>query len=598
MGTPRHSAKTSCGMVAIRHAPGTVAKVSDTTPNDLERAIALIALEQGVLTPAAAVEVIRAGRASGDVLAQLRAAVDLTDLVKAIATARGIQFFDPYAGNPPFVFDNNVFRRADSQTLRRFSALPLVDANGGVVIAVANPDDLDMIDYLRSRYDKFALVLSPQQAVQSRITSYSAAEPDSGLLTQQPAPSTTTPSVRTQATTKSPVQEWLDRIFERAVSENASDVHMLMEDDGTMLLRFRVDGVLRPEAVPAGIRPTEAIGAILSRCETMDAANLREPQDGKFEFTADGRSIDARVGMLPQSHGPTVVVRILDSSSLRAGLDEMGFTNEQVSLMRDAIQATQGTVLAAGPTGSGKSTTLYALLQEVDFLRKNVLTVENPVEYQIPMIGQTEIRDDLGDRSLTFSRALRSILRLDPDVILVGEVRDTHTAETAMHAAITGHLVLSTLHANTALGSYARLTNMGLPAYLVAEALTLVLYQRLLRKVHDCATMRPPNEAEINQLATIGLKPPEQVSDAVGCAGCSGVGYRGRLAAVEVLAPSSEMRDLVTQEAPAAQLTAQARADGFQPIHVNAYSHITAGRTTVGELFRSLPINDIKEEWA
>jgi len=382
------------------------------------------------------------------------------------------------------------------------------------------------------------------------------------------------------------MQEWLDAVLNRAVSENASDVHFMFNADKTLLLRFRVDGVLREQRVPPQIRAMEAVGSLLSRCETMDSANFREPQDGTFSFEAAGRPVDARVAMLPQSYGPTVVVRLLDSLNIRTRLDDMGFSRQQLQAMRAAMRQSQGTVLTVGPTGSGKSTTLYALLRETNAAEKNVLTVENPIEYRLPYIGQTEIRDGLGDRSLTFARSLRSILRLDPDVILVGEIRDKETAEVAMQAAITGHLVLSSLHANSALGAFPRLTNMGLPPYLPAEALSLVISQRLLRRVHECAEVGPPTREDLILFERFELPPPDQVRQPRGCPGCNSSGYRGRVAVVEVFTPSQKFRSLATTGAGIPELGRCAREEGFISIDRDALRHVAEGRTSVAEMLR------------
>ena len=221
-----------------------------------------------------------------------------------------------------------------------------------------------------------------------------------------------------------------------------------------------------------------------------------------------------------------------------------------------------------------------------------MLTVENPVEYRLPMIGQTEIRPGLGDRSITFPRALRTILRLDPDVILVGEVRDDETAEVAMQAAITGHLVLSTVHANSALAAFPRLMNMGLPAYLVAESLSVLISQRLLRRVHECARIDAPTPEEVAVLASMGLQAPAQVAHPVGCGTCNGSGYRGRIAAVEVLEPTPRLRELVVEAAALGALIEQATKDGFVPIIEDGLRHVAAGRTTVSEMIRVLSFEE------
>lgn len=583
-------------IMAVRGTRWTVLMVELSPPTDIERAVAVLALRHESVDAATAAHLIRQARSDDQktLAALLSATVREEVILRGVAKALGIRFYDMYATTSEFAFDEQVFEQADGNFLRRFSALPLVDKQGRVVIAVCNPGDVEMIDYLRSRYRNFSLVLSPRSQVQNKLAYYASADLALPSLQNLPAaPSTPSgPTIAAAAVQKSPMQEWLDAVLNRAVSEGASDVHFLFNADKTLLLRFRVDGVLRPQRVPPQIRPIEAAGAILSRCETMDSANFREPQDGTFSFEAAGRPVDARVAMLPQSYGPTIVIRLLDSLNIRSRLDDMGFSPAHLQLMRTAIKSSQGTVLAVGPTGSGKSTTLYALLREINAAEKNVLTVENPVEYRLPMIGQTEIREGLGDRSLTFARALRSILRLDPDVILVGEIRDEETAEVAMQAAITGHLVLSSLHASSALGSYPRLSNMGLPPYLASEALSLIVSQRLLRRLHECAQPGAPAKEDVFALERLGLAVPDRVRHPVGCGGCNNSGYRGRIAAVELLVPSQEFRALATMGATSAALREQAEKDGFASIQLDGLRHVREGRTSVTEMARVLSLED------
>lgn len=566
--------------------------------DELEQAVALLAIEHGLCTPSDAARIIRQGRGRGQIEpGDILSIASEKDMIRVIGKERGIRWFDPYAGNPEFVFDNAIFSQCDSRTLKKYSALPLKDENGKVIVAVANPDDLDMVDYLRSRYPGgFSLVISSRALLQNRISHYSS-DDIAGLgavRARRAAPS----AVRTQASARSPVQEWVDSMLERAVSAGASDVHLLMQPEEQMILRFRVDGTLQPQPVPSALRPLEIIGTLLSRSPTMDAANLREPQDGKFAFNAAGRQIDARVALLPQAYGPTIAIRLLDPGSIDARLSRMGFSAEQTLMMQEAVSATQGTILAVGPTGSGKSTTLYALLQEVNATEKNILTVENPIEYRLTGVGQTEIREGLGARSVTFARALRTILRADPDIILVGEIRDQETAEVAMQAAITGHLVLSTLHANTALGAYQRLANMGVPLYLVSEALSLNIYQRLLRRLHDCSEWRAPEKNERRMLETLKLEAPDRVKEPRGCPACNGTGYLGRSAAVEVLQPDPDLRQMVSDRRNLRELAKAAEASGFIPIHHQAHQHLVEGTTSVSEMFRSLPVAELRQQWA
>jgi len=577
-----------------RSRPGdTIQTGMSSALNDLEVSAAILALEYKLLTPADAAAMIRKARKSNyrSVAELLLDAVEETALLKAVAKELSIRYYDPYSSSTEFEIIPTILAQADPAMLKKYSALPLRNKSGKIVVSVSNPNDLEMQDYLRSRYGEFYLVLSPRAAVQSKLASTITV--DAQLLGAiQPTQRATQIITKQSNVASSPTQDWLDNILQRAAAEGASDIHFMFQADESLLVRFRIDGILRIQSTPIQLRPVEIIGSLISRCPTMDAANYREPQDGTFSFAASGRNIDVRVALLPQSYGPTVVVRLLDSASVRARLDDMGFSPRHLREMRNLTGRSQGTILVVGPTGSGKSTTLYALLKEINAAEKNVLTVENPVEYRLPMIGQTEIRAGLGERSLTFPRALRTILRLDPDVILVGEIRDTETAEVAMQASITGHLVFATLHTGSAAGTYKRLLNMGVPSYLVSESISLIVSQRLLRRAHDCAVVEAPKPEEVALLQSLGLKVPEKVLHAVGCGGCNGSGYRGRIAAVETLVPSPELKLMVATQAPTTELAAQARQEGSFTILEDGLRHVVELKTTITEVSKVLAFDE------
>jgi type II secretory ATPase GspE/PulE/Tfp pilus assembly ATPase PilB-like protein len=445
---------------------------------------------------------------------------------------------------------------------------------------MANPLDMDILMYLKSRFpDMGGVALVPKSQVQSRllyITDEFESRNPSGNV----------------------VPEFIEYLLQRAVGEGASDIHMRFMYDGTLMVRLRVDGVLRQIPFPPSLkgRESEVAAAMMAKTTTMDSSNTREPQDGTFSFPVAGRSVDARVGMLPQIAGPNITVRILDPLTLRRRLEEMGFDIDLVTSLRRAVASSAGCVLVVGPTGSGKTTTLYALLREVDAVSRNVLTVEDPVEYRLPYVGQTQIRSDIGDRSLTFARALRSILRQDPDVVLVGEIRDTDTAKVAMEAAITGHLVLSTVHASSAPSAYTRLTEMGVPAYLVAEALSIVVSQRLVRQVHECCTVGPPTPDEQAILSRLGIEGVTQVAHPVGCIGCAGNGFRGRIAVAEILAASPEIKGAIQSGLSREKILEIAKKTGWRPMLSDAVRHLKAGRTTVSEINRAASVDDDSTE--
>lgn len=561
--------------------------------SEIERGLAMLCVDYGLLTPGETGNFISEVRKNSRPLVELLLeTAPETAILKALAKEIGIKFYDLYSTNTDYLPNEEILEKADINFLKRFAALPLVDINKRVVVAVANPSDVEMLDYIKSRYGSaFGLVLAPKSQILNRLVYFSANENSIfGLNNQAPVETNriAQPAVREVAIGKSPNQEWVEKALARAVSEGASDVHFMFNADKSLLLRFRQDGILNTQRVPAGVRPMEAIGAIVAKCSTMDSANYMEPQDGTFSFEVDGRQVDARVALMPQLYGPTMIIRLLDTGNMGTKLDDMGFSPEHLGVIRDVMQFSQGTILAVGPTGAGKSTTLYGLLKEVNAAVKHVQTVENPVEYRTPLVGQTEIRAGLGERSLTFARALRQILRMDPDVILIGEIRDSETAQVSMQAAITGHLVLSTLHANSAVSAFPRLSNMGIPPYLVAEAMSLVISQRLLRKLHECKIIQSPTPEEIAILKNLNLPIPEKIAHKGGCPNCRGTGYRGRVATAEVVVVDRDLRNAASKLATASELEDLIKSKGFIPIIKDGYRHIENLVTTVEEVQRVL----------
>lgn len=560
---------------------------------DIERAVATLALSHSLLGPTEALQVILDGRKSDrGPAAIILDRVPENKLLAAIAAELGLQFVDLYSTDSQWRVDEATVRRCDIAQLVARTALPLLGPGGAVAVAMANPrGDQDMVDYLRNRFEDLTVVLAPASQIQARLVYFDTGGFDAAdEASSAPVAVQASDAPPTTAAGRNPIVEWVDNLLARAVADEASDVHFLFNADGTLLVRFRVDGMLRRIPVPLRGRELEIVGTLLSKCPTIDSSDRTRPQDGTFSFVAAGRAVDSRVAMLPQVYGPTVVVRLLDSKNLKRRLDDMGFAGATLGRMRRAVSAPQGAIFVIGPTGSGKTTTLYGLLNEVDAMERNILTVEDPVEYRLPFVGQTQIRSDLGEKSLSFGRALRAILRLDPDVVLVGEVRDSETAHVSMQAAMTGHLVLSTTHAPSALGVYGRLGELDIDPFLASEALSLAVSQRLVRKVHDCGRLDAPNAGEIAFLQRQKLAIPDRVARiaANGCSGCNGSGYRGRLAVVEVLEPTASLRSLIASRAPHGEVAEAATADGYTPILHDAHRLVQQGVTTVAELLRCL----------
>lgn len=375
-----------------------------------------------------------------------------------------------------------------------------------------------------------------------------------------------------------PIIRLINALLTQAIRENASDIHLEAFEDESVV-RFRVDGVLRDILSPR----RELHGALVSRIKVMsklDIAEKRLPQDGRMSLRVAEHPVDVRVSTLPTQHGERIVLRLLDKQSARLDLQKLGMPSGILSVFEGLINKPNGILLVTGPTGSGKTTTLYSGLHKLDRKKLNILTVEDPVEYDLNGVGQTQMNPKIG---LTFASGLRSILRQDPDVVLVGEIRDLETAEISVQASLTGHLVLSTLHTNTAVGAVTRLVDMGVEPFLIASSLVGVLAQRLVRRLcPDCKEAYQPDASEIELLK---LDSDQQVFRSKGCVACDQIGYRGRLGIYELVEMNQGMRRLIHDQASEDQLTSQARKTSQSLMH-NGFDRVIAGDTTVDEVFR------------
>jgi len=376
-----------------------------------------------------------------------------------------------------------------------------------------------------------------------------------------------------------PIVKLVNLMLAQAVKERASDIHIEPEE-ALLRVRFRIDGILREVYT----HPRRLQGAIISRLKIMsslDIAERRIPQDGRIQMMVDNKPIDLRVSTLPTAYGENVVMRILDKSNLRVRLSDLGFGSEEPKI-REILSRPNGIILVTGPTGSGKTTTLYSALNEVSNIEVNTITLEDPIEYRLPLIRQSQVNPKAG---MTFAAGLRSILRQDPDIVMVGEIRDGETAKIAVEAAMTGHLVLSTLHTNDAPGAIPRLIDMGVEPFLVATAMGGVLAQRLVRRI--CANCKETFEAAESVAKMLG-KSNEKVTlyKGAGCRICSNSGYKGRLGIYEILVMNEEIRDLTISEASADKLRHAARAAGMKTLREDGFQKTLEGLTSIEEVLR------------
>ena len=378
-----------------------------------------------------------------------------------------------------------------------------------------------------------------------------------------------------------PIVRLVHSVLESAVRTKASDIHI--EQDGEyMRIRFRVDGILR-EHMKTSAKPYRAV---VSRIKIMASLNISEkrlPQDGRIIQTIDNKSIDFRVSTMPTSKDEKVVMRVLDKASYLVGKQKLGLNDGAIKLYDELLSKPYGLILVVGPTGSGKTTTLYSMLNQLNSIEKNILTIEDPIEYELEGINQSQINIKAG---LDFSGALRAFMRQDPDIIMVGEIRDYDTSEIAIRAALTGHLVLSTLHANTAVGAISRLLDMNVPGYLLTSSIIGVISQRLVRKL--CPHCMEAKSAEIGEKQALGLPIHQEVTvyKPVGCPRCSNQGYKGRIGVYEILTLDKDIRNLINSGAKEDEILEKAKENGMQLLKDDAVLKVLSGDTSIEEMLK------------
>jgi len=379
-----------------------------------------------------------------------------------------------------------------------------------------------------------------------------------------------------------PVIRLVNTLISQAMKDRASDIH-IEPFEKEVMVRFRIDGVLHTIVQP----PKSVQAAMISRIKVMgglDIAEKRHPQDGRIRIRIAGRDVDVRVSILPTAFGERVVMRLLDRSSKVLSLQELGMSKVQFSVMQDVVKMPHGIVLVTGPTGSGKSTTLYAALMEVDRVNRNVMTIEDPIEYQVEGVGQMQVQPKIG---LDFASGLRSILRQDPDIVMIGEIRDLETAEIAIQASLTGHLVFATLHTNDALSAIVRLQDMGVEPYLVASSLMMVQAQRLVRRLcPHCKQARAVRDDDWAVLEVAGLYDQHELFEAVGCEYCMQTGFIGRIAVYEMLRVSETMRNAIHDGKGLPALRRLAKKEQMLTLRQDGARHVAVGMTTVEEVLR------------
>lgn len=534
--------------------------------------------EAGVLDAAAVARIKKI--ASEKRVAPSQAAIDL-----ALVDARTVAIFRAETSEYPFV-DLHSFRvnhsnagmlpRASAELLRAF---PLFVRDDSVTVGMEDPLDFKAVDQLRAilKADISPVVCEPKALGELIERAYGITFGGTGIATREAA-------TTDLSTGEEPIVAAVNQILAQALELHASDVH-IGPDERELHLRFRVDGILRRMPGP----PLDAHVGIIQRLKVMadlDLTQSRRPQDGKFRYSKQGSDVDVRVSLIPTVCGENAVLRLLSSASAIRGFDELGFPQRLTEEFERVIQQPHGMVLVTGPTGSGKTTTLYTALKRLNAVDVNIMTIEDPVEIRMPMVRQVQVNAGLG---MTFANSLRSVLRQDPDVVFVGEVRDEETARISLQAALTGHLVLSSLHTNDAAGAIPRLRDLGCPAFAINAALLCVIAQRLVRRI--CPDCSVPYEPPPSLRRQFGIEDSgREFRTGAGCPRCGGAGMRGRIGMYEMLTMTQAVREAVERESDGHLVAQAARASGMRPMSLDGLDKARMGLTTLDEVARAVTL--------
>lgn len=525
-----------------------------------------------------------------DVLVEMGVAKKM-DILKALAGQFGMEIIDLSSHNIP----QDVIDSVPSDVARRYKVVPAYRMDNTLTVAISDPLDVETLDSLRYvlKCNVEGAVAPPEQIAAALNEYY----PQSGGAVETMLEEITEGSVAVPTTAMqeligedvevseadAPIIKLVSLVILEAFRNRASDIH-LEPMAKKFRIRYRIDGVLHEVESP----PKRLQAAIVSRIKIMSNMSIAEkriPQDGRIQINVMGRDLDLRVSTIPTNHGESVVMRILDKEGLMLGLPQLGFLSDDQQTFERLIGMSDGILLVTGPTGSGKTTTLYACLNQINRPDRKIITVEDPVEYQLSGVNQVHVRSDIG---LTFSAALRSILRQAPNIIMIGEIRDMETAEIAVNASLTGHLVFSTLHTNDAPSAITRMMDIGVKPFLVASSTRGIMAQRLVRKIcSSCKEEYQPSDLELRLLGPHA----EQVREAklyrgAGCADCSGTGYKGRWGVFEIFAINDEVRHMIYEQVTAADLRRKARELGMRTLREDGLRKALAGMTTLQEVLR------------
>jgi len=531
----------------------------------------------------------RDGKDLGEVLLEM-GAISASRWSEVLARYYGLPHFEQVAAD---TVPLELIARLPIQFAKRNNLLPIAVEGESVVVATGNPAAFGPVDDLRLLFGRpVRAVVAPAPAIADAINrAYDQASASTvelvsdldeerlDLLTNE----LQEPEDLLDASDEAPIIRLVNQLIFQAVKDRASDIH-IEPFERELVVRFRIDGILYDIVKP----PKRFQSIIVSRVKIMAELNIAEkrlPQDGRIRTKIAGKDVDIRVSVIPTAFGERIVMRLLDRSATLLPLDQLGLAGQNLKIVQRLIHQSHGIILVTGPTGSGKTTTLYAALQKINSNDKNIITIEDPIEYQLHGVGQMQVNPKI---DLTFATGLRSILRQDPDVILVGEIRDVETAEIAIHAALTGHLVFSTLHTNDSFGAVTRLVDMGIEPFLVSSSVIAVMAQRLIRRVcRGCAVAYVPSAEQLREIGIDRERGDAAIRRAgPGCTQCKQTGYHGRVGIHELLVVDDEIRALVMKNADAATIRRSATARGMPTLREDGAQKVLEGLTTIEEVIR------------
>lgn len=559
-----------------------------------------ILLKKGLLSPKQ-VEQVRATQFEGmraDQTAVRLGLIKEEDALRAIGEALGLEFVDLTETE----IDLSLLKGFPTRFIHRASLFPIRRRNGSLTVATADPFNLYPIDELSAATGLSVIpVLAASNEIAKLIKTHLGvgSETIDGLLAQANDGVELLEEIETDGSELSEMAQepsvvrLVNEILLEAIQSRASDVHIETQQHG-LSVRYRIDGVLHPQPIPPEINRFQA--AIISRLKIMARLNIAErrlPQDGRIQLKVSGRDVDVRVSVIPMIHGEGIVLRLLDKGAMEFALRKLGMEQDTYETFHELIQLPHGIILVTGPTGSGKSTTLYSALLEIRSGETKIITTEDPVEYQLDGINQIQIHPKIG---LTFGNSLRSILRHDPDIILVGEIRDLETAENAIQASLTGHLVFSTLHTNDSAGAYTRLVDMGVEPFLVSSTVEGVMAQRLVRVL--CPECKAPYHPRRDELPADfpwdRLPPGGTLYRAVGCRQCRQVGYAGRVGLFELMVTTDRIRQLAHERVSTWEIFRAALEEGMRNLRDDGWLKVLDGRTSVQEVVQATKANTVR----